>query len=400
MKARAILLIERLTWVLLCAMVFSLPLEKAVILVGFGTFTRVIGGLCLASGLAAVAARRSMRRPNAGLILASCFVAWSGATYFWSVAPPSTAARFATLVQLFIMLWLIWEFCRSRTRQWWLMRCYVYGAALSSVLTILRYARNQQTYYRRYATAGFDPNDLGLTLALAVPMALYLAPRCGRAWRWPVWLSGLLTVAAVLLTASRMALVATAVSFLYAVLTWRGAAPAQRVFSLAMLTALVLGALWLAPSASRERLATLHTAFTRGTTLHNRTQIWKAGLKVFKRHPLKGIGAGAYPDAVYPWLGRPSVPGHQYTAHTAVLSVAVAPGRAGATCFGLLLAVLAVSIWMLRAPERALWFTTLLVWAIGVSTLTWEHRKPTWLLIGLSLAAWATAFDRPEKERA
>ena len=400
MKVRAILLIERPTWVLLCAMVFSLPLEKAVILAGFGTFTRVIGGLCLASGLAAVAARRSMRRPNAGLILASCFVAWSGATYFWSVAPPSTAARFATLVQLFIMLWLIWEFCRSQTRQWWLMRCYVYGAALSSVLTILRYARNQQTYYRRYATAGFDPNDLGLTLALAVPMALYLAPRCGRAWRWLVWLSGLLTVAAVLLTASRMALVATAVSFLYAVLTWRGAAPAQRVFSLAMLTTLVLGALWLAPSASRERLATLHTEITRGTTLHNRTQIWKAGLKVFKRHPLKGIGAGAYPDAVYPWLGRPSVPGHQYTAHNAFLSVAVETGLTGATCFGLLLAVLAVSIWMLRAPERALWFTTLLVWAIGVSTLTWEHRKPTWLLIGLTLAAWATAFDRLEKERA
>jgi hypothetical protein len=28
----------------------------------------------------------------------------------------------------------------------------------------------------------------------------------------------------------------------------------------------------------------------------------------------------------------------------------------------------------------------------GVSTLTWEQRKPTWLIFGLIPTAWATAF--------
>ncbi len=398
MKARTAVLVERLAWVLLCALVFSLPLEKAVMLPGVGTFARAIGALCLMAGVAAVVARRSLRIPNAGLLLAGGFVLWSGATYFWSVAPLATAARFSTLAQLFLMLWLIWELCRSETRQWWLMRCYVYGAAVSSILTFVRYSSHQQTYYRRYATAGFDPNDLGLTLALAIPMALYLASRVSKGWKWLVWLSGMLIVAAVLLTASRMALIASSAGFLYAAITWRDAAPAQRLFSVAMLGALVTGALWLAPSASRERLATLGTELSRGT-LHNRTHIWKAGLKVLKRHPLLGAGAGAYPDAVYPWLGRPGIPGHEYTAHNTFLSVLVETGFAGAASFGLLLAALGLFIWMLPANERALWLTTMLVWAIGVFTLTWENRKPTWLLMALILTAWARAFEPREGDR-
>jgi hypothetical protein len=40
-----------------------------------------------------------------------------------------------------------------------------------------------------------------------------------------------------------------------------------------------------------------------------------------------------------------------------------------------------------------------MVWAVGVSTLTWEHRKPTWLIFGLIVAAWSRSFD-PAKEGA
>ena len=77
----------------MCALVFSLPLEKAVMLPGVGTFARAIGGLCLVVGVAAILARRSMRKPNVGLLVAGGFVLWSGATYFWSVSPPSAFSR-------------------------------------------------------------------------------------------------------------------------------------------------------------------------------------------------------------------------------------------------------------------------------------------------------------------
>jgi hypothetical protein len=42
--------------------------------------------------------------------------------------------------------------------------------------------------------------------------------------------------------------------------------------------------------------------------------------------------------------------------------------------------------------ERALWSVMLAVWAVGITTLTWEHRKPGWLLFALIMTEWARSF--------
>jgi hypothetical protein len=60
------------------------------------------------------------------------------------------------------------------------------------------------------------------------------------------------------------------------------------------------------------------------------------------------------------------------------------------------MAVLLVFVWVMLSTERALWYTMLGVWAAGVATLTWEHRKPTWLIFALIATGWARAFG-PEK---
>jgi O-antigen ligase len=291
------------------------------------------------------------------------------------------------------MLWLIWDQCRGESAQRQLLHAYVAGAVVASVYTIVRYALNQQTYWRRYAAAGFDPNDLGLTIALAVPLALYLAMKGG----WTAWLyrgAIVLIEIAVLLTASRTALVVTVLSFSFVLLAWRESRPLQRAAAVALLLLLGAGTLALAPRASRERLATLPEELA-GGTLHNRTRIWKTGLKALKQHPVVGVGAGAYPEAVKPWLGVPGIPGHEYVAHNTFLSVLVESGLIGFTLFGALLAAVSLFIWALPGAGRALWISTAAVWAVGVCTLTWEYRKPTWLLIALVSTAWARAFWPP-----
>jgi len=53
---------------------------------------------------------------------------------------------------------------------------------------------------------------------------------------------------------------------------------------------------------------------------------------------------------------------------------------------------------MLAPTARALWFTSLAVWAAGVSTLSWETRKPAWLIFALIAVAWARAWDAREIE--
>jgi O-antigen ligase len=341
--------------------------------------------------------RRSLRRPNLVLILAAGFVLWNAMTLLWSYAPAATEAKVLTLGQLLVMFWLIWELCGTAAREAALMAAYVAGAAVSSALTILRFAQGLETYYRRYAATGFEPNDLGLTVALSIPLSLHLALRGRGPLRW-VWRGAVaLAIAAILLSASRTALVVSFAGFLYPVWTWRKSDLSQKVSFLMLFGLLVLGPLYLAPGSSRQRLSTLLAEATTGT-LHNRKQIWKAGLKVFLlERPLLGVGAGGYPEAVRPRLGTPAIAGHQYVAHNTFLSVLVESGLIGCGLFAAAILVLAAFVWMMPFTERALWSVMLLVCGVGVTTLTWEHRKPVWFIAALITTAWARSF-RPEGE--
>ena len=382
---------RRAAWALVCLLVFSMPWEKSIMLPGLGTFTRLVGMLAFAGGVAAAVERRSLRRPNLAMAFAALFAAWSGATWLWSLDRAATLTRATTLAELFAMLWLIWDACRGPARQRQLMQAYVWGAVAASATAWVRYLEHQQTYYRRYAAAGFDPNDFGLILALAIPPALYLALEA-RGWRrWCYQGAVLAVVSAVVLTASRTALVATLVALVFALWTWRRADIWLKVTTVLMFLLLAVGTLQFAPAPARNRLATLPTELS-GGTFHGRTRIWKAGLKVLKRHPVRGVGAGAYPAAVRPWLGVPGVPGHFYVAHNTFLSVLVECGAIGFALYALYLATLAFYIRAMPPVERALWAVVAAAWTVGVSTLTWEQYKPSWLMAALIMTAWARSY--------
>jgi O-antigen ligase len=389
-------LLDRAAWVLLWLFVFAIPWEKSLWVPGVGTFTRLLGMVAFAAGLLAAFERRAFRFPNLALALAAVWVLWSAATWFWSLDRYVTSVRAVTRVELLAMLWLIWELCRGAARQSQLIEAYVAGAVAASVMTFARYALHIQTYWRRYAAAGFDPNDFGLVLALSIPMALYLALE-SRDWR--AWLyrgAALASGCAIVLTASRSGLIATFVAFAFAICTWRRAGTAQRISTAVLFVVLLLAPVRLAPAPQRSRLATIPSEVSQGT-FHDRTRIWKSGLKAFKGHLLLGVGAGAYPEAVRPWMGRPTVPGFQYVAHNTYLSVLVETGAVGFGLYSLMLAVLAVFIWTMPPAERALWGVAAAVWAVGVSTLTWEQYKPGWLIMALIATAWARSFWRPGK---
>jgi O-antigen ligase len=382
--------VERAAWTLLWLFVFTIPWEKSVWVADLGTFARLLGMAAFAAGAEAAVRRREFRGANLALVLAAAWALWSGATYLWSLDRHATLVRTATRLELVAMFWLIWESCRGASRQRQLMEAYVWGAVAASGIAFTRYALHIQTYYRRYAAAGFDPNDFGLVLALSIPMALYLALTArARDWRaWAYRAAAFVSVAAILLTASRTALIATFIGLGFAAWTWRRADLRQRVSTAALAAVLLLALVDFAPAPQRARLATIPHEVATGT-LHNRTRIWKSGLKAFKGHRLLGVGAGAYPEAVRPWLGRPAVPGFQYVAHNTFLSVLVETGAVGFAMYAAMLGVLAVFVWMLPANERALWAVVLAVWAAGVSTLTWEQYKPGWLMAALISTAWA-----------
>jgi O-antigen ligase len=390
--------LSRAAWALLCLFVFSIPWEKSISAPGMGTFSHLLGVLAFGAAAAAAVQRGSLRPPNLPLAFAVCFALWAGLTWFWSVDRPATLGRAATFAELVAMAWLIWDSCRDRLRQRQLIQAYVWGALVAAISVYVRFFMGRQTYWRRYAAPGFDPNDCGLILALSVPLALYLASRSYSRMRTGYRVAVVVVLGALLLTASRTALIAAFVAFGFVLWTWREADLSQRIASVLLPLVLIAGLYGFAPAPARERLATVGRELTRGT-LHNRTTIWKAGIKVLRRHPILGIGVGAYPEAVRPAIGKPGVADHFYVAHNTFLSVLVESGAIGFAIYGMMLAALAAFVWTMPSTERALWTVMLLVWAVGVSTLTWEQYKPSWLIVALIMTEWGLPW-RPAERKA
>jgi O-antigen ligase len=363
--------------------VFTIPLENQVQIAGVYSAARITGLAALAAGLVSVSISGQMRPPRSTHLLILVFMAWSSLTWFWSIAPALTAARVLTWAQLLIMLWLIWEFGDDRKHQVSLIKAYVVGSAGAAGWTILNFLHGWPLVERsRYAATGSDPNELGLALVLSIPMVVQIASESRQLpIRSLCCIHGCLAVFAILLTGSRGAVLAGCVASAFvlwrlATFSLKGAAALAAVLALAIITATYVPAsTWNRLSATEEELRT--------PRLTGRVILWKAGLQVFRSYPLAGIGSGAYAVAIAPLTGREKV------AHNTFLSVLTETGTVGLLLFLTILATLGRSAWELPAGERAFWCALLLAWAVGVSGLTWESRKATWLVIALLTARTA-----------
>src|SRR6266480_3735391 len=116
------------------------------------------------------------------------FVLLAGLSSLWSIDSDATRDRVLTYSQLAALVWLIWEIVWSPARQRGLLQAYVLGACVAAAGTIQSYlAGISLTEAGRFSTLNSNPNQLGLTLAMGLPMAWYLAlaePRQPLAWVW------------------------------------------------------------------------------------------------------------------------------------------------------------------------------------------------------------------------
>ncbi len=395
--------LDRIAYVVLCAFVFDLP---------WGEYVPQLGGLVLGTwiGLLAVgvmamrtAVTRRCRILSPLHYWMLSLVAWSALSIFWTLDWDSTVIRVGTYLQVLAMVWLIWELAVTEGRVVGLLQAYVFGALVASTGTIYNFMTGVtaaqlastipgrvvwETY--RYSFAYFNEDDLGLVLALSIPMVFYLlVSRKGSLVKLLCWLQLVAGVAAILLTGSRGGLVAAIASLAMLPLTVFRLPRWQRVFSLTASVCLSACSLYLVPRSSWARILQFAQEVSGGTLTH-RTEIWVAGLEAFRDHAFLGVGAGAYGPAVL------RVVDIAYPAHNTFLSVLVELGVVGALLLFALLASVLCSALQGRYLERCLWITLLLTWTVGVSALTWEYRKPTWLLFGLATAhACARRRDEP-----
>jgi O-antigen ligase len=379
----------KLAFILLWCFVFAMPWEEVIQLPLLGSIPRLVGGVASVAALLHVVHRGRVRPLSWFHVLALLFVLWAGLSDFWSTDPEATRERFQTYVQLAALVWLIWELAWLPRHQDALLRAYVLGACVAAVGTIHNYMSGVsiEPGAARFAGLNSNPNELGLTAVLALPMAWYLSlshPSRRIAWMYQLYL--LLGMTAILLTASRGALLAALVAL--GIIPWT--LGRLRFRTKAALYALAVASLMLAhsfvPEASLRRIETTSADIETGH-FGGRGVIWKSAFELVREHPLAGVGAGAFESAITPMLG------HRRNSHATILSVLVEQGVVGLMLF---LGMAAAALSHLRrqpAMQRAFSIVVVAAMAVGSLSAAWDYRKPLWFVFGLIAAQAAVARE-------
>ena len=389
----------------LYAFVFTIPWAEEISEIGGFVIDRWVGLLALLTAMLRVLAVRTLKKPCALHSWMAAFAIWSGASFIWSANPGNTVTRTTTYLQCLVLVWLIWELTVTEMRVIGLLEAYILGTCVSSasvVWNLLSGRTAAQIAYdqgiitgdindaTRYTAEGFNANDLGLLLALSVPMTLYLiSVRKRGCIAYLCWAQLIVCVTAIFLTGSRTAVISLAVALAivpFAVPRWP---KHQKLISALVLSIGVTSAIILVPKGTWERLLTIQTEVTSGT-LDLRTVIWKAGLQVFQEHPFLGVGSGAFGQTMGLQLDR------AFVAHNTFLSILVELGVVGALIMSGLLLCMLYCAFHFSGLKKQLWTVLLLTWGVGVSAATWEYHKPTWLLFGL-LTAQASVVSIEER---
>ena len=308
----------------------------------------------------------------------------------WSLQVDLTTERFKTNLQLLLLVWLIWQTVRDLRQLRILLQGFVIGSCIAVILTMINSSQNLRAVDSiRYAGAGADPNELGLTLVITMPISYYLFTTArsllGRLfWLFPIPFC----VLGVVLTVSRGALITTVIALL-GISCWHFMTSRQMRFAplLAAALLLIIG-LASVPKADLARYATIEDEVSTGR-VGQRTRIWTAGMQMFQERPMTGVGAATFGYGVEPILGRDLV------AHNVYISILTETGIIGFAIFLFaLLSLFFIISARLFAREQFLWGIVMLIWCIGVLSLTWEYKKISWSIFALIIATAGATFQR------
>ncbi|MEM1268886.1 MAG: O-antigen ligase family protein [Bacteroidota bacterium] len=395
---------RRIAEVFLLGFVATIPLQEyaaSQIVPVAGTVTRLVGIAAAGVALTTLLQEAKLRKVSRALLVMTLFVGFSWLSVLWGGRPTSAMTRSITNMQLLAMVLIFSQFAWNQPFVRKLFQAYVIGS-WSAVFVQIQAYRSGTAYAQefigqtiRYTAFDNDPNEMALTMALAIPFAWYLvATATNRKAFWNRFLvfvnGGYLVGAAfgVLLTGSRGGLIALTLAALALPLSYIYLRASKKAL---LFSALVVGSLIAVnfiPAETWKRLATISEAAREArydaSEANVRVLIWEQGLQTFISDPrvtVVGVGAANFMEGVEP------VHGERFVAHNTFISVLVELGIIGFLLFT------TIYIWCWRVVlrrmeglERITFICVMLCWTSGVMFLTYEQQKETWLIFGVILA--------------
>ncbi len=387
---------HKVAFLLLWVYVFTLPWDY-ILQFGdpIGSASRVAGLLAVAGCIAWVGSSWRIRRLHAFHIATAIYLAVALLSLFWTANESDSLRAVRTYAQAIAVVWMLWELGVDRRKLCHLATAYIAGAGLAALFTFASFSAATITATAREARFGgdnWDVNDLALGLALALPLAFYLATqRVHWVSTWVARVYLMLGPIAIVLTSSRAGIVVMGIAFAGLPSFLRRQKAMTKIITVAMFALAIGFALNYVPQQSWNRLGTVLTGLRTGD-LNSRELIWQNGLRAFDRNYLLGVGAGAFQTGAESF----------FDAHNTFLAILVEQGLLGFGVFSVMLALTIYSITRLKGEERMMCTILLLCWAVGVFTLGWAMNRVTWFVLGYIVASAYPAsrpsfFESPAK---
>lgn len=378
-----------------------IPVE-AIVVVGPGaTLARLVGVVFFGGYLLR---RIGQIRLDAMPVAGWAFLAWAATSALWAIDPLLTVTQFITLIQLALIAVVIADLISEQPDSIQpILWAYTGSALVVAATGIADYVL--ASGFGTARASAFEAQGPAHLAAVLLPAFVHLSFEfVKRQQRTAVGIALLVVVAAILLSGTRSAWLAVAVTVLIGIV--------PRVSMRALVPALLLGLALLAvlqvPEVGALYASRIATAAETGGA--GRVDIWSVGLWIIGRNPILGVGLDNFPAAfTLEAIRAAEVPGLNLgilvpgtAPHSIVISTFAELGAVGLV----LLAGFIVSIF--RRPAYGgssfpikIMLAGLLVQALFLDLLA---RKQVWLVIalilGLGMAEVRERRRQHEDERA
>lgn len=325
---------------------------------------------------------RNVRIPRVTAILLALLLFWNATSIYWSVDIASSIDRLTSLSLVIALYIVTFDVARSYKALFQLIVAYIAGVgvlALSSVQNVLL-GETYNELSNRYSALGTDPNNFGVMIASAIPLALACIPPNKHLIRMSVFVYVAALAIVGIATASRGAVLALLLVYVgYVLLHVQLKSLLRLVMFLSIAgTFIYFGIQNFVPDEALERLT---NPLSQYDLEDGRFLVWQQALELGMEHPLRGIGTGAFLTA-----------SGTEQAHNTFLSAFAETGLLGL----ILWALLWVTHFRYSFSHRAAsalddrlstgLLLALVAVLIGALTLNWEVRKPIFLLWALTAA--------------
>ena len=316
-------------------------------------------------------------------LLAVCFVTLP--TSIWLGG--SITGLYKGFLPMIVLIFITAIICRSIAD----IEKFVWLLAANNILIIYFVLSKDITHTSKGITDSYDTNDIAMILDCSLPILFYFMLSCRGIKKIILATCLVLLSFTVVKTASRGGMLGLIAFGGYLVLYSRCKV---KYFMVAVVSIICI--VTFAPEETKERFSSMINPQTEyDQNLGDRTQIWNAGIKLFLKSPILGVGFGNYTVAD----GSMKDGGAWNTAHNSLLLVAV---DLGIVCLILLVMLSAGTFFKFRCIRKELeaidydhemlWLTrgielSLLIYMVTAFFLSQAYNPFFYFIISLSIAA-------------